>query len=98
MVSLFKRNLFGMEKKVRAEVVEEMKNKFNRAGTLGAENFKRFADYRNQIDRMAAEFFADANKQHSKEIKAMAEKALEVGDGKEETGKNMRFPVGGQKG
>lgn len=58
MVSLFKRNLFGLEKKVRDAVVDEMKNKFMRKDALGSENFKRFKDYRNQINMMAASDFS----------------------------------------
>jgi hypothetical protein len=76
MVSLFKRNLFGLEKKVRDAVIDEMKNKFNRKDALADENFKRFKDYRNQIDMMEISKFSKVNEEARKEIQLMKEKAL----------------------
>jgi hypothetical protein len=95
MVKLFKRNLYGLENKVRDEIIEEMKNKFNRTSALGGENQKRFKDYRNQVSKEAAEFFSEANKDGSKSIEKMKERALDNNAKRDKTGKMMPYPIGG---
>ena len=78
LVSLFKKNMYNLEAKIRADIFDSMKNKFDRDSLYKEEKLARFKEYRDHLSRESAQDFASIVKEQGARIKEMKNKAVNI--------------------
>ena len=78
LVSLFKRNMYNLEAKIRADIFDSMRNKLDRDALFKEEKLARFKEYRDHLSRESAQDFALIVKEQGAKIKEMKNAAVVI--------------------